>query len=636
MDKDLVQKFETEEQDVLTERLKVFSDAYYNGIPLISDDDFDLFLKIYEKRFGRWRQIRASPSEVSREKVPLPFYVGSLDKIKLELDDQGEVAKAIERFNLKYGPPYTVSDKIDGLSVLYTGDALYSTGNGYVGLDVSHLLPYLSLPETHGMTIRGEMVMTRDNFRQWQEIRPDAKNPRNSSSGLVNSKTIDLAEAKGLKLLSFYALDVMGEIEATPFEKFEWLKEAEFKVPWNEVITHINVDILTSILHQRKMLAPYEIDGIVVNQEAINSPVTVDNPPYAFAFKVQSGGVVTTVISVVWKSSKDMRLKPVVIFRPVEIEGTTVQRATGNNAKFILQNGIGPGSVVKIVKSGEIIPKISEVIAKTEAQLPDLDPADYDWDTTQTDFVLKKSNLEVEARKIEYFAKKLGIKGLGPARAKQLVSHGFDTPQRIIQSTVRDLEFLGPTIAKTLYDNVHRAITRVPLALLMAASGIFGRGMGSRRAQLVIDVYPDILDLPEEEIVNDLLEIEGFGEITASQFSVSLPEFKEWLRQIPEITYSLERIDSVSSSGASSIPSSPAAAPALSGKIIIMTGFRSQEFEHRVQRLGGRATENPPTKRDAANSILVSADAKDSSKKKKAIELNIPVMSREDFERRFF
>ena len=129
-----------------------------------------------------------------------------------------------------------------------------------------------------------------------------------------------------------------------------------------KLVKDINYDTLKEILISRKEYGEYEMDGIIVTQDGINERNKDKNPKYSFAFKMDLESCVTTVNEIIWNQSKHGKLKPTVKFDKIELCGTNVEAATGNNADFIEKNKIGIGSVVKIIKSGEIIPKIVEVI----------------------------------------------------------------------------------------------------------------------------------------------------------------------------------------------------------------------------------------------------------------------------------
>ena len=149
-------------KESFTSLLRLFDDHYHNGMSLISDKIYDELIFIYESKYGMYNFVGTSPSH---NKVLLPYYLSSLRKPKNE--------KELNSWVAKYPPPYVIQDKIDGLTLLLVSETvknrrvlkLYTRGHGVEGMDVSHLLEYITLPDvTSDITIRGEIVMTKDVF----------------------------------------------------------------------------------------------------------------------------------------------------------------------------------------------------------------------------------------------------------------------------------------------------------------------------------------------------------------------------------------------------------------------------------------------------------------------------------------
>ena len=163
----------------------------------------------------------------------------------------------------------------------------------------------------------------------------------------------------------------------------------------------------------------YEIDGLIITNNKINNRNKDGNPKYSFAFKMDLEFVITKVISVEWNASKHGKLKPIVNIEPALLCGTTNKKATGNNADFIVKNGIGPGAIVKLIKGGEIIPKIIEVLEKTEPQLPDVE---YKWNETKKEVILlnKEDDEKVQIKRIVTFFKTIGVENIGPGLYKKM------------------------------------------------------------------------------------------------------------------------------------------------------------------------------------------------------------------------
>ena len=142
------------------------------------------------------------------------------------------------------------------------------------------------------------------------------------------------------------------------------------------------------------------------------------------AFKKESVGIKTTVIDVIYEESMDRLLIPRVFYETVKKEAN-LNWASGKNAKFIIDNGIGPGAEILITRGGDIIPDIVGIVKSVEPTLPDFDTNDYEWDTTATNLILKYDTDTVLSKKIEYFISTMGIRDFGPARIRQMVDIGF-------------------------------------------------------------------------------------------------------------------------------------------------------------------------------------------------------------------
>ena len=155
--------------------------------------------------------------------------------------------------------------------------------------------------------------------------------------------------------------------------------------------------------------------------------------------------------------SKLGKLKPIVNIEPTMLCGTTNRKATGNNADFIVKNGIGPGAVVKMIKGGEIIPKIVEVLEKTEPQLPNVD---YVWNETHKEIILQnmEEDEDVKIKKIISFFKELDVKNIGPGIFKKMFQNGFNTIKKIINIQKDDLlklEGIKEKSVEKIYESIH-------------------------------------------------------------------------------------------------------------------------------------------------------------------------------------
>ena len=220
--------------------------------------------------------------------------------------------------------------------------------------------------------------------------------------------------------------------------------------------------------HQKEMwyenLKLYEIDGIIVRENKYANPQTT-NPKNAFAFKMILADQVveTKVLEVEWNASKNGYLKPTIKVETCSIGGVTIQRATGFNGKFIQDHGIGPGAVVLLIRSGDVIPHISKVLQSVAPQLPS-NP--YNWTSTGVDIVLQNASKDsqVIGKQLLAFFQGMEVEGIGPGIISRFVGNGYDTIEKILAMTVEDikeLEGFQEKSAKKVYSSIHQQIKSV-------------------------------------------------------------------------------------------------------------------------------------------------------------------------------
>lgn len=601
--------------------------TYENNEPdQIDDATFDTLVKLYESTSGlKYSEIGAVPSG---NKDPLPYYLGSLDKIK------GENAKDdLIRFLKNFPGEKVIEDKIDGNSGLYivryiNGTLirrLYTRGNGYIGTDISHLLNYIRIPiPEFDIVVRGELVIPLNDFNKIN-IDNEFKNARNAGSGVVNSKEVNEELAKHMKFFAYNILDWPYD-KINQEQQLKFLEALGFDLPWYVVVKDVNIQKLEKFLEKRRNEAPYDIDGIVVGDNAKFYPIEEGkNPKHMIAFKMDVS-MITTVKEVVWKPSKDGILKPVVIYDPVDMSGVTMTRASGKNAKFIVGNGVGPGAKILITRAGDVIPDILEVIEpSTELQLP---TEKYTWNENEVEFILQNSedNDTVKKGRIEYFMTQLDIKNVGPGRIALLFDNGYDTIYKILSASIEDfaqIEGLGKKSGKQIYDNIHNVIESAPLPNLMAASGVFGPGFGAKRFETILNVYPDILEratLKTSELTALIRFVPGFDKISEN-IAEGLPKFIQWLKEHPMIIVeSIEPSFIGQEVDANYIP--------MNDIKVVFTGFRSSELEDKVKQRGGIVSSSV----SKTTTYLVAKDPNDlKGKGEKAQQLGIPIISVEKF-----
>jgi len=630
------------------------SDYYYNkNIQLISDQLFDLIKEYYEKEFEiKYEKIGAPIKSINGSKVKLPYWMGSLDKIKPSTN-------AFDKWIGEYSGPYVLSLKLDGISaLLYKTKGqiyMYTRGDGIEGQDISHCIGPIGINISklvEGDAIRGELIMSKENFKT---ISDTMANPRNAVSGIINTKKPD---PKLLKLVDFVGYWVLSP-QLKESEQLKYIEKKDF-VPRSveyKVKKTITTEELSKMLVDERKSHKYEIDGIVVIDDSKYYPLeTGSNPSYGFAFKQLLTDQIaeSTVIDVVWEISKDKYIKPKIKINTVELGGVEINYATGFNAKFIVDNVIGPGSIVKIVRSGDVIPKIEEVIKKADTSKPKMPNIKYEWTNTKVDIIATEldSNImnKIIVKKLTYFFTTLNIKWMAESTIEKFVLNGYDDLWKILQANgkqIEQIEGLGKTLVEKLYKSIEEGLKNRKLAEIMAASQIFGRGIGVKKFKLITDVHPNILDIYKEkgsdhitELVNNIM---GFDTKTTLKIVDNMDGFIEYLNKFLKLKPYLlgEKIkqfnnanpDKTKSSNPDKTKSSNPDKTKLKlskfqAKTIVFTGFRDILVEEELEKIGSKITNSISKNTD----ILIASDPTESTNKiNKAKELKIEIISKEEF-----
>lgn len=624
--------------------LEFVGDYYHNDEALISDERYDEIVAIYEAKYGPYDVVGAEPRG---EMVNLPFHLGSLRKVK----EEAELATWLANFP----GPYIIQDKIDGLTLLIYARmsqgrlvvSAYSRGRKGRGKDLTHMLAYLPIPRiTTEIAIRGELVMHKETFAR---VGGGYKNPRNLVSGIAGAK--ERFNPTLARELSFYAYRIITKNQS-PEDDINELRALGFQVPNPVSATTLTKEILTNYYNTRQQQAPYEMDGLVIYQNRVGIYPDRDEPRHVVAFKTGTETAITTVLDVVWRGSMGRKLKPRVYYDTKFLSGADLNYASGYNARFIVDNGIGPGARILLTRSGDVIPKILSVIepAPGGPTLPDPNVhGQYGWNENQVEFILAENNMDVFVGQLKHFLTTLGVKNAGRKRLESIVAAGIDNINDLLRVQPQQLEQIqgiGPTLSSQLYQDIHAAVTNVSLARIMDASGHFP-GIGERRFEDILAVHPDLLDfiyLNTEEAISRIQEVRGIKTLAVNIMS-NLPRFVGWLTNNPMIT--IERPRPVQTFVApprlTTLTFAPTQVPAqvptqaptgnrLAGQTIVFSGFRDRDLENQLKDLGARVT----TSVSRNTTMLIIKDIRD--KKGKALEAEakgIPIISREEFIARY-
>ena len=603
------------------------ANLYYHthSKPLVSDEYYDIIKEYFEEKYPNasvLKDIGAPIEEHEKNKVTLPYEMASMDKIK-------PTSNALPIWLDKYNEPseYIASVKLDGVSGLYVSSGagtpqakqeLFTRGNGKIGQDISYLLPYFKLPTTIDIVIRGEFVISKENFNSFE----NKANARNAVAGIINSKKTNPSE---LAFVDFVAYEVI-EPKLKPSEQYSLLKKIyKDRVCQYTILANLNNTILSDLLQTWRNQSIYDMDGIVVIHNKLYERKS-GNPKHAFAFKMvlTDQKAEAKVVNVIWNPSKDGYLKPRVQIEPIQLDGVTIKYATGFNGAFIEKHNINIGSIIEIIRSGDVIPHITKVIKpSTSPKMPDVP---YKWNSTHVDIMLETpaNNITVITKNITQFFDE--VDGLGPGNIKKMIDSGFDSVSKIIGMSKEDflkVDGFKEKTANKLYTNIHNKIDKMTLPELISASNVFGRGFGDKKVELILNSYPDILTSDESRDikVEKLISIKGLAKKTSEAFVDKISDFIKFINEA-NLTNKLSFIP----------PKKIISNHILNDKTIVFTGKRDTELENTIKKLGGIISNDMKSNVFA----LVSDDKTSTSAKMKvAKEKNIPILSIDEFKSKY-
>ena len=591
----------------IVRKLREASDAYYNGgQAIMGDDAFDDLKEELRTLDPSNPFLIEVGAKVAEGAVKLPYLMPSLDKIKPGED-------TLRRF-LAASQQYVVSEKLDGLSALWSPakKSLYLRGDGIEGQDISHLVPLgIQGLKTAGkakfLIVRGEILVSRSEVM---------KGPARSwVNGLIHQKTPTTAEVSKLR---FVAYEVLFPSRQTRSQQFALLREAGYELPWSQTVSGgLTEEMLSTWLVQRREASGYDTDGIVVAYDGIpiEQMAVLKNPKNCVAFKMPLADqkATTRVIAVEWNPSAQGYLIPRIQFEPVVIGGATIQYCTGHNAKTIQSGRIGPGAIICIRRSGDVIPTLDSVLTPAaQASMPTDAAAVWDGDAHMR-ISAGTTSKEIQISQLGHFLKTLDIPNAGPATAKTLVDGGIDTPKKLWSTTAARLsELLGPKSGAALFTELRAAFTRLRSEqILMIASSQMPRGVGETKLKALFEVQADprlwsTLQTPPA----------GWTAETLRAFQARYPAYETWRKEMDWIAYPIL-----------TTPAVAAATKRADALAICFTGFRDKDLETRLVAAGHiiHAAVSGKT-----NVLVVSDDASETEKVKKARAMGIRIVKRSD------
>jgi DNA ligase (NAD+) len=610
----IINKYSIKQIDLI---LKEAEKLYYEGNSKISDEIYDFILESIQKKGYKKERIGTQLSQkVNKEK--LPQYMGSMDKVK---PDDSSLRIWFE----KYKSNYIVSDKLDGISGLLcyfssNNIKLFTRGDGNYGQNISAIIPYLKLGNMKNINypiyFRGELIISKNN---WKYFKDKYSNPRSAVIGIITKEKG--IEKELLKKIDFIVFDVyINNEKLTPLQQLEFSKKNNFNTVHFKYYKNLNKNILSEILIDRRKNSPYEIDGIIVSENKYYEPIKEGNPKYQVAFKmvIDDQKTETTVIGIEWNVSKDFILKPIVLINPVNIGGSIIKRVSGYNARFIVENGIGIGAKVIVIKSGDVIPKIIEVIKRVDKVI--LPEEKWYWNETKVDIILEDKNSdEAEIQKIIYFFNEIGVPEFKEGLIRKVYSNGYNTINKILQISVNDLLKINGIQSKTankIFNNIQVYYQNADINKIIAGLNCLGSGFGVKKIKIITSKIPYFGKNKIEKLERKLIGLSGFSDKTIKKVVDNYENCLIKLKEMPEKRNEIKSKIKINKN--------------LNNKKIVFTGFRDQELEDLIINSGGIVQ----SKINNITDYLIARDKnEDSTKLKDANKLGIKIVSIQEFKK---
>lgn len=549
-----------------------------------------------------------------------------------------------------------LSWKLDGLTIVLTYDEgkllkAVTRGNGEVGEVITpnakcfKNIP-LTIPHKGKMVLRGEAVISYSDFEKINEAIEEEtlkyKNPRNLCSGSVRQLNSAVTAERNVKFYAFTLVQCEGMEFATRQEQMQLLSGLGFSV-----VPYVKVDkdnILNEIEQFAHKIVDYDIpsDGLVLVLDDIaygeKLGRTSKFPRDSIAFKWADELKETTLLEIEWSASRTGLINPVAIFEPIELEGTTVSRASVHNISIVRSLELGIGDKISVYKANMIIPQIAENFTRSNSlAIPDTCPVcggKTSVEQLKDGQFLYCLNPECEAKKIKSFAlfvsrDALNIDGLSEATLEKFIAKGFlhEFADLYHLSNYKDEIVNMEGFGIKSYDKLMQAIEdsrQTTLPKVIYALGIAGVGLAT--AKLICKYFQYDYDAIVSASYDELSQIEGVGEVIAQavlNYFASEHNLEMVNKLLSELDILVEKVDE--------------SAQTLKDMVVVITGS-VELFENRnalkdaIEQKGGKVTGSVTNK----TTYLINNDiTSTSSKNKKAKELGVTIITEADFVEQF-
>lgn len=546
-----------------------------------------------------------------------------------------------------------LSWKLDGLTVVltYNNGSLQKAvtrGNGQVGEVITanartfKNIP-VSIPFKGELTLRGEAVIKYSDFEEInksiEDIDAKYKNPRNLCSGSVRQLNSEITAKRNVNFMAFALINAENvDFQNSMENQFKWLENQGFDVVEHKRVTQDNMKETVEYFAEKIKTYDYPSDGLVLMYDDIAYGISLGStakfPRNGIAFKWEDEQAETTLKYIEWSPSRTGLINPVAVFEPVELEGTTVTRASVHNVSIVEQLALHSGDRIKVYKANMIIPQISENLTQTgNIEVPDTCPACGHNTEIRNDNGIKTlycPNKQCPAKNIKAFTlfvsrNAMNIDGLSEETLEKFIDAGYIREFADIYRISRYREEITNTsgFGEKSYDNLITSLNKsrdVELHALIYSLGI--PNIGVANAKLICKYFDNDLKKIRHATVEELVQIDGIGDKMAEKFTEYFSD-KE----------NVEKLDRLLQEVTIKNPEVNHNAQNMEGLNFVVTGSvnhfaNRNEVKEYIEQRGGKVTGSVTSK---TNYLINNDIMSNSSKNKKAKELGIEIITEEQF-----
>lgn len=546
-----------------------------------------------------------------------------------------------------------LSWKMDGLTVVLTyenGELVKAVtrGNGLVGEVITNNaktfknIP-ISIPYKGRLTLRGEAIIKYSDFEQINREIEDAdskyKNPRNLCSGSVRQLNSQVTAERNVNFVAFALInaddvDFGNSIE----QQYKWMESQGFQVVEYRVVTRNSMEDAVKYFAEKIQTYDYPSDGLVLMfddiEYGLSLGTTAKFPRNGIAFKWEDEQAETTLKYIEWSPSRTGLINPVAVFEPVELEGTTVSRASVHNISIMEELELGSGDRIKVYKANMIIPQISENLTKSGIDdLPKECPVCGHATEVKAENGIKTlycPNSQCPAKHVKLFTlfvsrNGMNIDGLSEETLEKFIGAGYIKEFADIFHLDRYYEEIvaTPGFGQKSYDNLMDSVEKarnVELSALIYSLGI--PNIGSANAKLICKAFNNNIEKIRNASVEELIEIDGIGEIMAEKFCQYFADEDN-----------TKKLDNLLKEVNIAEPEENTTPQNMDGLTFVITGSvehfaNRNELKSYIEKHGGKVTGSVSAK----TNYLINNDAMSaSSKNKKAKQLGVEIVTEEVF-----